>query len=53
MLLGNVKMDANEKNDSHNDKIVDVTAGNQGGGNKSNVAQQDVDAKEEVNQQNE
>ncbi|XP_034934414.1 protein PRRC2B isoform X3 [Chelonus insularis] len=50
---GNVKMDTNEKVDSHNDKIVDGSAGNQGGGNKSNVTQQDGDVKEEVNQQNE
>lgn len=45
-------MDTNEKVDSHNDKITDGTAGSQGGGNKSNVTQQDVDTKEEVNQQN-
>ncbi|XP_066588319.1 protein PRRC2A-like isoform X2 [Prorops nasuta] len=50
---GNVKMDSNDKNDSHNEKISDGNAGNQPGGNKSNVNQQDVDNKEEVNQQNE
>lgn len=46
-------MDSNDKGESHNDKIADGTAANQGGGNKSNVSQQDGDNKEEVNQQNE
>lgn len=50
---GNVKMDSNDKSDSHNDKITDGGAGNQSGGNKSNVNQQDGESKEEVNQQNE
>ncbi|XP_035717368.1 protein PRRC2C-like isoform X6 [Vespa mandarinia] len=50
---GNVKIDSNDKTDSHNDKINDGNSGNQSGGNKSNVNQQDSDTKEEVSQQNE
>lgn len=50
---GSVKMDANEKADSHSEKINDGGSGTPAGGNKSNVNQQDVDNKEEVNQQNE
>ncbi|KAK2582795.1 hypothetical protein KPH14_005056 [Odynerus spinipes] len=50
---GNVKIDSNDKTDSHNDKINDGNSGNQAGGNKSNVNQQDSDTKEEVSQQNE
>lgn len=52
--VGNVKMDSNDKADSHNDKMNDGPSGTQAGANKSNVNQQDSDNnKEEVNQQNE
>ncbi|XP_011689602.1 PREDICTED: protein PRRC2C isoform X9 [Wasmannia auropunctata] len=51
---GNVKMDSNDKSDSHNDKMNDGPSGTQPGSNKPNVNQQDSDNnKEEVNQQNE
>ncbi|KOC65910.1 hypothetical protein WH47_12709 [Habropoda laboriosa] len=50
---GNVKMDTNEKTDSHNDKINDGSSSAQQGGAKANVNSQDNDNKEEVNQQNE
>ncbi|XP_015113837.1 protein PRRC2C isoform X3 [Diachasma alloeum] len=48
---GNVKIDQTDKNDSHNDKITDPTSGNQSGGSKASVTQQEIDTKEEVNQQ--
>lgn len=50
---GTVKMDANDKADSHNDKINDNSTGAQQGGTKSTVNSQENDNKEEVNQQNE
>lgn len=46
-------MDSSDKVDTHSDKIAESNAGNQSGGNKSTVNQQDVESKEEVNQQNE
>ncbi|XP_063973669.1 protein PRRC2C-like isoform X4 [Diachasmimorpha longicaudata] len=45
---GNVKIDQTDKNDTHNDKITDSSSGNQSGGSKVSVTQQEIDTKEEV-----
>ena len=46
-------MDSNDKVDSHNDKMPDVSAANQPSVNKNNANPSEADNKEEVSQQNE
>ncbi|XP_058806241.1 protein PRRC2C isoform X3 [Phymastichus coffea] len=49
----NVKMDSNDKVDSHNDKINDVNTASQAGPNKNSANLSETDNKEEISQQNE